>query len=60
MHRVGRCADIGALARRRKRRNFAVEEIAAHAHEEDYVSGTARAAGIIGGWPEQPISVSLW
>ena len=32
-------------------RNFAVEEIAAHAHEEDYVSGTARAAGIIGGWP---------
>ena len=28
MHRVGRCADIGALPRRRKRRNFAVEEIA--------------------------------
>ena len=28
MQSVGRCADIGALAGRRKRTNFAVEEIA--------------------------------
>ena len=41
----------------KERRNFAVEDMGAHEHEDDdddYVSGTARAraAGIVGGWAE--------
>ena len=59
MRSVGRCPDIGALPRRSKRRNFAVEEIAAHAHdEEDYVSGQQKQLGLLVGGLR--FSVSLW